>query len=94
MEHFLLLRKCTVIQIISKTEYIVEDIFDKEKINMTISNKFRMNYFKIEIGEEVYVSVSPFEKNRGRIATTTSFKGDNELYKQKVKLDERQKEMK
>ena len=94
MKYSLLLRKGNVVEVISKTEFLVEDVLNKEIINMTVPLKFRMNYFKIEVGEEVYITVSPFEQNRGRITLLSSFKMDNELYVQKTEIDKKHDDLK
>lgn len=94
MINSLVLRKGILVKIISKTEFLIEDLLNQEIINMTIPKKFRMNYFKVKIGEEFYVTVSPFEKNRGRITTLASFKMNNNLYLQKIELDKKHNEIK
>ena len=86
MKNSLLLRKGVVKEKISQQEFRVEDVIDKEIINMTIPKKYGKKTFIVEIGEIVY---APFDKKRGRITTQTSFKVDNYLYTQKIELDKR-----
>ena len=87
MYNSLLLRKGVVMEIISKEEFLLEDVIDREIISMTIPEKFRLNYFKVEIGDFFYVTVSPFDKKRGRIILLSSFKMNQDLNIQKVRLD-------
>ena len=84
-----LLRKGVVVEIISNETFLIEDVIDKETITATMSKKFRMNDFKIEIGEIFYVTVSPFEKKKGQIILLSSFKVNQDLLMQKVKLDKK-----
>ena len=94
MKQSLQLRKGIIREAVSKFEYLVEDVFDEEIINMTLSGKMKLVYPSLNIGDEVYVIVSPFEPQRGRMANTTTFKMDNELFGQKLKLDKKQKGIK
>ena len=87
------LRKGTIREQLNKFEYLVEDLFDKEIINMSISSKMKMVYPNFNIGEDVYVTVSPFEPNRGRLTTITSMKMNHELFGQKLKLDKKHKSL-
>jgi len=94
MENSLLLRKGTVVEIISREEFLIEDVMNREIINMTIPKKFRINYFKVEIGEIVYVIVSPSEKTKGRITLLSSFKRNQNLSRQKAEIDKKHNESK
>jgi hypothetical protein len=47
----------------------VEDVLDSEIINMRLSGKMKMVYPSLNVGDEVYVTVSLFEPNRGRLTT-------------------------
>ena len=91
MKPSLQLRKGIIKVAISKFEYLVEDVFDGKEIKMTISGKMKMTYSSLNIGDEVYVVVSPFEDNRGRMANTITFKMNNELFRQKLELDKKTK---
>lgn len=88
------LRKGIVKEKVERFEYLVEDIFNKEIIRMSLSGKMIMNYLNLNIGDEVYVVVSPFETNRGRLANETTFKMNNELFGQKLELERRYQKMK
>jgi len=92
MEQSLKLRKGIIKEIVNKFEYLVEDVFDSEIINMTLSGKMKMVYPSLNIGDEVYIIVSPFEPNRGRMANGTTFKMENDLFGQKLELDKKHKE--
>lgn len=88
------LRKGIVKEQINKFEYLVEDVFNKEIIRMSLSGKLIMNYLILNIGDEVYVIVSLFETNRGRLANGTTFKENNDLFRQKLELERRYENMK
>lgn len=62
-------------------------------INMTISGKTRMIYPSLEICDEVYIVVSPFETHRGRIVNPSNLKTSNNLLKQKKVLDNTESKM-
>ena len=87
-----LLRIGIIKEKIGEFEFLVEDIFDKEIVNMTMSGKQRMHYINVEIGDEVFVEISPYEPLRGRLATITSFKMNQELYRQKIELLKRKED--
>lgn len=87
----LVLRLAIVKEKISETEFIVEDIFSGEMIEMSISGKLRMNYFRVEVGEEVYVTMSPYTPNCGMFTSATCFKRSDMLYGEKLKLDAKRK---
>jgi len=86
------LRKGIIIVIVDKFKYLVEDVFDSEIIDMRLYGK--INFPKLNVGDEVYVAVSPFDLNRGRIVTSTLFKGDDKLFEQKLRLDRKEKKRK
>ena len=94
MKQSLQLRKGIIKEAISKFEYLVEDVFNEEIINMTLFGKMKMVYPSLNIGDEVYVIVSPFELQRGRMANTTTFKMDNDLFGQKLELDSKHEDKK
>ncbi len=94
MKQSLQLRKGIIKEAINKFEYLVEDVFDEEIINMTLSGKMKVVYPSLNIGDEVYVVISPFEPQRGRMANITTFKMDNELFGQKLELDKKYKDIK
>lgn len=89
MKKSLQLRKGVIRKVLDRFEYLVEDIFDQEMIHMTISGKMKMGYPDLNIGDQVYIVVSPFEPQSGRIANTTTFKMNNELFRQKLELDKK-----
>lgn len=76
-----------------KGEYVVEDIFDQQEIHIKLSGKQRVNYYHLEIGDEIYVECSVDDSTVGRLITGTNFKMDetNRLRKQKNELDKKQK---
>lgn len=76
-----------------KGEYVVEDIFDKQEIHIQLSGNQRVNYYHLEIGDEIYVECSSCDSKKGRLITGTNFKMDetNFLRKQKNELDKKQK---
>jgi translation initiation factor IF-1 len=90
------LRKAIIKEIVSNAEFIMEDIFDGTLVNARISGKQRMNFIRIEIGDEVYVECSTYDPSKGRIVTPTLFKMDNtrNLSSQRNTLDKRLEEMK
>jgi len=88
----MILRKGRVTEKIGRFEYLVEDLFDQEIINVTLSGKIKMEIENLYVGDEVYVIVSPFETNRGRLPVASSFKMDNDLFGQKIELDRKQRE--
>ncbi len=71
---------------------MVEDMFNQEIINMTLSGKIKMQVYNLKVGEEVYVITSPFEPGRGRLPSKSAFKMDNNLFGQKLELDRKQEE--
>lgn len=87
-----MLRKGIIQEKIDNAEYSVMDIFDEEVFAMRISGKQRMNYIRLEKGDEVYFVCSPYEPSRCRLITSTDFKMDdsNSLYAKKLELDKRQ----
>ncbi len=86
------LRKGIIIAAINRFQYLVEDIFDSEIINMQLYGKGKMVCPGLNVGDEVYVAVSPFDSNRGAMVTSTLFKTDNYLFGKKLKLDKKQKQ--
>ena len=88
------LRKGIVKEQVEKFEYLVEDVFNKEIIRMSLSGKMAMNYLILNIGDEVYVVVSPLVTNRGRLANETTFKENNDLFRQKLELERRYEKLK
>ena len=89
MQTNLALKKGTVIKIISKTEYLVRDIFDKQEIQIIISGKQRMYFYELKLGEEIYFMCSPYDSKKGRLIAEVDFKmdDDNSLSRQKYNLD-------
>lgn len=87
-----ILRKGIIIEVISPVEFKAEDVLNKEIFTVTISGKLRIDYFKVNLGDELFAEVLPHNMSRGRIATETSFKGNNGLFKQKIQIDKKQKE--
>lgn len=55
-------------------------MFTEDEITTTISGKMKMLNVKIEVGEEVYIIISPDDTARGRIGNPSYFKLDNELF--------------
>ena len=83
------LRKGIVKEQVTNSEYLVEDVFNEEIIRMQISGKMRMNYLILNVGDEVYVTVSTIEPNKGRLTTGTDFKEHKELSELKFELDKK-----
>ena len=82
------LRKGTVIEIKSSSLYIIQDLFTKMKILMSISGKQHLNGLKLEIDEIVYVIVSPYDLSRGRLFSEQQVKHLNiDFQSLKKKLD-------
>ncbi len=94
MKKSLKLRKGIIVVAVDKFKYLVEDVFDNEIINMTLYGKMKMVFSGLNVGDEVYVAVSPFDSNRGQMVTSKLFKTNNELLRQKLKLDIKQKKQK
>ncbi|MDF1698073.1 MAG: hypothetical protein P1U56_19655 [Saprospiraceae bacterium] len=88
------LRKGVIKESIGQLEYAVQDVFNQEIINMTLSRTMIMGHPDLSIGDEVYVIVSPFDPKRGRIAIASSLKQINDLYQQKLELDSKYRDMK
>jgi len=86
------LRKGIIIVVVDKFKYLVEDVFDSEIIDMRLSGK--LNFPNLNVGDEVYVAVSPFDLNRGRMVTSSLFKMDHKLFGQKLDLDKKEKKKK
>ena len=86
------LKKGIVIKVISNTEYLVKDIFDKQEFQIKISGKQRMNYYDLKIDEEIYFMCSPYDSKKGRLITETDFKMDDDTHslgRQKYALDKK-----
>lgn len=91
----LTLRKgIVVIKVIDKLRYLIEDVLDNEIINVTLFGKAKLIYPNIKTGDEIYVLVSKYESNSGRMILPTEFKMNDELLNQKLKIDRKQKKKK
>jgi len=72
----LILTKAIVKENIGKGQYLVEDIFDKRIIQISLSGKLRMNYYELKIDKEIYVVYSSNDSTKGGLVTETEFKLD------------------
>ncbi len=88
-----MLRKARIKEIISHTEYLIEDLLDQEVLHMRVSGKQRMHYIRFELGDEVYVMTSPYDPKKSRLLTSTDFRMDdtNSLNRAKYELDQKLK---
>jgi len=60
---------------------------------MILSGKTKMAFSELNVGKEIYLLVSPFASTNGRMVTSTQFKQDPDLFKQKIALDNKHKKL-
>lgn len=90
----LILTKAVVKENIGKSQYLVEDIFDKQIIQISLSGKQRMHYYDLKIGKEIYVVYSPHDSTKGALVTETEFKSDTYRLGGQRNLIDRRREIK
>lgn len=56
-----------VIQAFNSSEYEVELVENKIKINAHVSGKMKLHHIKIIPGDQVEVEISPYDLTKGRI---------------------------
>lgn len=84
------LRKCIVQQETFPGGYLTIDTINGEEVLMSLTGRLRMVGYSLQKGDVVYVTVSPYERSRGRIfLEERDFKMDhfNDLMLQKMELD-------
>ena len=86
MQKKLILRKTIIRKQLNSNTYLVEDIHNNEELTMSFSLNHKAKII-LDIEDIVYVIVSPYETNRGRLATDSYFKMNENLLKQKEDLD-------
>lgn len=84
------LRKCIVQQETFPGGYLTIDTRDGEEVLMSLTGRLRIAGNNLQKGDVVYVTVSPYERGRGRIfVEEREFREDyyNDLMRQKMALD-------
>jgi translation initiation factor IF-1 len=86
------LRKCIVQQETSPGTYLTIDSINGEEVLMSLTGRLRMAGYSLQKGDIVYVTVSGYERGRGRIfMEKLDFRMDyfNDLMLQKEELDKK-----
>lgn len=83
------LRKCVVIQSLGQGHYLTQDVQQGKKLTVQLKGIDRMNYIRILPGNELYAKFTP-NYNGGcyLFISASKFKSNDNLYSEKLALDE------